>query len=100
MLVRKEKRDEDLVKRTWFTLLEEIQMNNQFRYLGSINQIGGENRHWCQPYDSNWLVEMEDKGVLCDRNIPLRLKGKFYMNTVRQVLLYGTECCTIKKCHS
>ena len=36
-------------------------------------------------------------GVLCDRNIPLWLKGKFYRTAIRPALLYGTECWAIKR---
>ena len=35
--------------------------------------------------------------VLCDCNIPMSLKGKFYRTAVRPSLLYGTECWTNKK---
>ena len=40
------------------------------------------------------------KGVLCDRNMPLSLKGKFCRTVVRPSLLYGTECWAIKKQHT
>jgi len=36
---------------------------------------------------------------LCDRKVPLKLKGKFYRTTVRPTLLYGTECWTVKSQH-
>jgi len=32
-------------------------------------------------------------GVLCDKKVPLKLKGKFYRTAVRPALLYGTKCC-------
>lgn len=31
-------------------------------------------------------------GVLCDRKVPLKLKGKLYRVVVRPTMLYGTEC--------
>ncbi|GKG26428.1 hypothetical protein Tco_0399574 [Tanacetum coccineum] len=36
-------------------------------------------------------------GVLCDRNVPLKLKGKFYRVAVRPAMLYGSECWPITK---
>ena len=39
-------------------------------------------------------------GVLCDRNIPLWLKEKFYRTAIRLALLYGTECWVIKRYHA
>lgn len=36
-------------------------------------------------------------GVLCDRNIPLKLKGKFYKVAIRPAMLYGSECWPISK---
>ena len=38
--------------------------------------------------------------VLCDRNMPLSLKGKFYKTVVKPSLLYGTECWANKKQHT
>lgn len=35
--------------------------------------------------------------MLCDKKIPLRLKGKVYHTVVRLVLLYGAECWPVKK---
>jgi len=34
---------------------------------------------------------------LCDKRIPVGLKGKIYCIVVISVLLYGTECWPIKK---
>ena len=39
-------------------------------------------------------------GVLCDRNILLWLKEKFYRNTIRPALLYGIEYWAIKRHHA
>jgi len=37
--------------------------------------------------------------VLCDKKIPLRLKGRVYRIVVRSTITYGTECWPIKKPH-
>ncbi|GKB80367.1 retrovirus-related pol polyprotein LINE-1, partial [Tanacetum coccineum] len=35
--------------------------------------------------------------VVYDRNVPLKLKGKFYRATIRPAMLYGSECWPITK---
>lgn len=37
--------------------------------------------------------------MLCDRSIPLKLKGKFYRTAIRPVLFYNAECWASKKEH-
>jgi len=49
---------------------------------------------------SGWLKWRSAIRVLCDRNIPLRLKEKFYRTAIRPVLLYGTEYWVIKRYHA
>ena len=36
-------------------------------------------------------------GVLCDKRVPLGLKGKVYRMVVRPAVLYGSECWPLKK---
>ena len=36
---------------------------------------------------------------MCDKKVPLKLKGKFYQTAVRPALLYGTECWAVKSQH-
>jgi hypothetical protein len=31
-------------------------------------------------------------GIMCDRRIPTKLKGKLYKTSIRPAMLYGTEC--------
>jgi len=39
----------------------------------------------------------EASGVLCDKWIPMRLKGKFYKTVGRPAMMYGSECWTINR---
>ena len=43
---------------------------------------------------NNWRSA---SGVLFDKKVPLRLKGKFHWTVVRPAMLYGTETASIKK---
>lgn len=38
-------------------------------------------------------------GVLCDKNVSLRLKGKFYRAVVRPAMLYGADCWPVNNSH-
>lgn len=38
-------------------------------------------------------------GVLCDKNVSLKLKGEFYRVFFRPIILYGVECWPIKNLH-
>lgn len=35
--------------------------------------------------------------VLCNRRIPIKLKGNFYKTATRPAMLYGIECWVVKK---
>ena len=70
----------------------------RFKYLGSVVQKDGgfeedvKNRIKC-----GWMKWREASGVLCDRRMPIRLKGKFYKTVVRPAMLYGSECWAVDK---
>ncbi|KAF3639557.1 hypothetical protein FXO38_22586 [Capsicum annuum] len=46
-----------------------------------------------------WMKWRLASGVLCDRKVPLRLKGKFYRVEVYQSTLYGVEYWLVKNSH-
>jgi len=72
---------------------QEIPMSSHFKYLGYIIQKDGEiNSDVNHRMQIGWLKWKSATGVLCDRNISLWLKGKFYRTAIRPTLLYGTEC--------
>ena len=48
---------------------------------------------------AGWVKWRSASGVLHDRRIPLKLKGKFYKTAIRPAILYGTECWIILKQH-
>ena len=69
-----------------------------FRYLGSMLQkygdIDEDVRH---RISAGWLKWRQASGILCDRRVPQKLKGKFYRTAIRPAMLYGAECCPAKR---
>ncbi|CAN6683009.1 unnamed protein product [Malus baccata var. baccata] len=59
------------------------------------------------PHSFSWAFQISvfvfvwksTSGVLCDRRMPLKLKGKFYRTAIRSAMLYGTECWAVKYQH-
>ena len=80
---------------------EEIPMSSHFKYLGSIIQKNGEiDSDINHRIQADWLKWRSATGALCDRNILLWLKEKFYRTAIRPALLYVTECWAIKRYHA
>ena len=46
-----------------------------------------------------WNGFRKVSGVLCDKNMPRKVKGKLYRTCVRQAMLYGMETAPLTKCH-
>ncbi|KAE8681311.1 Detected protein of unknown function [Hibiscus syriacus] len=71
-----------------------------FKYLGSmIHKDGGVDDDVTHRIKAGWLKWRAATGVLCDKKVPLKLKGKFYRMAIRPALLYGSECWAPKKDH-
>ena len=77
---------------------EDIKRVDKFKYLGSVVEEGGDMErevgHRIQAGWNNWRLA---SGVLCDKKVPLKLKGKFHRTVVRPAMLYGTETASMKK---
>jgi hypothetical protein len=39
-----------------------------------------------------WIKWRQASGVLCNKRVPQKLKGKFYRTTGRLAMFYGVEC--------
>ena len=64
-----------------------------FKYLGSVlGKDGDIDADVKARMACGWLKWRECSGVLCDKKMPLRLKGKIYRTVVRPALMYGSEC--------
>ena len=71
---------------------------DSFKYLGSTvaqdGELDAEINHRIQSGWKNWK---NMTGVLCDRRINVKLKGKVYKTAVRPAMLYGAETWASKK---
>nr|XP_017245387.1 PREDICTED: uncharacterized protein LOC108217046 [Daucus carota subsp. sativus] len=71
---------------------------NTFKYLGSIIQSNGNiSTDVTHRISIGWFRWRAATGVLCDKSVPYKLKGKFYRVAIRPSLLYGSECWPLRK---
>ena len=77
---------------------DSVPRRESFKYLGSFLQSnGGIDKDVEHRIRVGWIKWKGVSGVLCDKKVPLKLKGKFYRVVVRPALLYGLECWPITK---
>ena len=70
----------------------------KFKYLGSMVGEGGDiDDDISHRIKVRWQKWRKEAGVLYDKKIPFRLKGKVYRMVIRPALPYGAECWQIKK---
>ena len=75
-----------------------VPKRDTFRYLGSILQSNGDiNEDVCHRIKAGWMKWRQASGILCDKKVPQKLKGKFYRMAVRPAMLYGAECWPTKR---
>ena len=71
---------------------EELQRVHHFKYLGSsVEETGGTATEISQIVSAAWRNWKRCSGVLCDRRMPVKLKGKVYKTVVRPALFYDAE---------
>jgi hypothetical protein len=84
---------------------EEVSLDGQvvprkdtFRYLGSMLQKdGGIDEDVNHRIKARWMKWRQASGILCDKRVPQKLKGKFYRTAIRPAMLYGAKCCPTKR---
>lgn len=75
-----------------------LQKVDAFKYLGSyIAKDGGLEREIDHRIQAAWNNWKRTSGVLCDKKISARVKGKVYKTVVRPAFLYGAETWPLKK---
>ncbi|KAK3548498.1 hypothetical protein QTP70_013331 [Hemibagrus guttatus] len=77
---------------------EEVKKVQAFKYLGSTVQSNGEcGKEVKKRVQAGWNGWRKVSGVLCDRKISTRIKGKVYRTVVRPAMLYGLETVSLRK---
>ncbi|MCJ8736396.1 hypothetical protein PDJAM_G00258050 [Pangasius djambal] len=77
---------------------EEVKKVQVFKYLGSTVQSNGEcGKEVKKRVQAGWNGWRKVSGVLCDRKISARTKGKVYKTVVRAAMLYGLETVALRK---
>ncbi|KAK3537337.1 hypothetical protein QTP70_008218 [Hemibagrus guttatus] len=77
---------------------EEVKKVQEFKYLGSTVQSNGEcGKEVKKRVQAGWNGWRKVLGVLCDRKISARIKGKVYRTVVRPAMLYGLETVSLRK---
>ncbi|KAK3548910.1 hypothetical protein QTP70_021697 [Hemibagrus guttatus] len=77
---------------------EEVKKVQEFKYLGSTVQSNGEcGKEVKKRMQAGWNGWRKAWGVLCERKISARIKGKVYRTVVRAAMLYGLETVSLRK---
>ena len=69
----------------------------EFKYLGSTVQESGSCEREVKRVCSGWNGWRKVSGVICNKRLPARVKGKVYSSVVRPVMMYGLETMAITK---
>lgn len=79
---------------------EGLKKTKEFCYLGSVISYDGNITSDVRArINAAWLKWQQVTGVLCDRRMPDRVKGKIYKAVVRLVALYGSACWPVLTTH-
>ncbi|KAK3510410.1 hypothetical protein QTP70_005908 [Hemibagrus guttatus] len=77
---------------------EEVKKVHEFKYLGSTVQSNGEcGKEVKKRVQAGWNGWRKVSGVLCDRKMSARIKGKVYRTVVKLAMLYGLETVSLRK---
>jgi hypothetical protein len=69
-----------------------VPMNDTFWYLGSMLQSEGEiDENVSHRIRAGWVKWRQASGVLCDKKVQNKLKGKFYRMMIRPAMMYGAK---------
>ena len=70
----------------------------EFKYLGStVQESGGHEREVKKRVQAEWNRWRRVSGVICERRLPARVKGKVYSSVVRPAMVYGLETVAVTK---
>ena len=70
----------------------------KFKYLEStVQESGGCEREVKKRVQAGWSEWRKVSGIICDRRLPARVKGKVYSSVVRPTMVYGLETVAVTK---
>ena len=70
----------------------------KFKYLGStVQESGSCEREVKKKVKAGWNGWRKVSGVICNRRLPARVKGKVYSSVVRPAIVYGLETVAVTK---
>jgi hypothetical protein len=74
-----------------------VPMNDIFRYLKLMLQSDREiDEYISHIIRAGWVKWRQVSGILCDKKVPNKLKGKSYRTAIRPVMMYGVKYWAIK----
>jgi hypothetical protein len=77
-----------------------VPWKDTIRYLRSMLQKDGDiDKDVNHQIKAGWMKWRQASGILCDKRVPQKLKGKFYRTAIRLAMLYGAECWPTKRRH-
>ena len=77
---------------------QNLERVNTFKYIGAtLAENGDLDAEMTHRIQSGWKNWKRVSGILCDRRISLRVKGKVYKTVVRPAMMYGAETWAVKK---
>ena len=70
----------------------------KFKYLGStVQESGSCERKVNKKVQAGWNGWRKVSGVICNKRLPNRIKGKVYSSVVRPAMVYGLETVAVTK---
>ena len=70
----------------------------EFKYLGSaVQESNGCEREVKKRVQAGWNGWRRVSGVICNKRLPARVKGKVYSSVVRPAMAYGLETVAVTK---
>ena len=70
----------------------------EFKYLGStVQESGGCEREAKKRVQAGWNGWRKVSGVICDKRLPAKVKGKVYSSVVRPAMVHGLETVAVTK---
>ena len=70
----------------------------EYKYLGSmVQESGGCEREVKKRVQAGWNGWRRLSGVICDRKLPAKVKGKVYSSVVIPAMVYGLETVAVTK---